>query len=64
MKMQAMLNTHATKRSNEATQGEQPVCAVSDILSAAKRSQRAHGLLALRQPQAVVADRHAFPFNL
>ena len=64
MKMQAMLNTHATKRSNEATQGEQPVCAVSDILSAAKRSQRAYGLLALRQPQAVVADRHFSPFNL
>jgi pyruvate kinase len=51
-----MLNTHATNRSNEAAQGEQPVCAVSDILSAAKRSQRAYGLLALRQPLAVSAD--------
>jgi acetone carboxylase gamma subunit len=49
---------------NEASQGEQPVCAVSDILSAAKRSQRAHGLLALRQPQAVVANSHISPFNL
>jgi hypothetical protein len=37
MKMQAMLNTHATNRAN--------------------------GLLALRQPQAVVADSHISPFN-
>jgi len=59
-----MLNTHANNRTDEPAQGEQPVCAVSDILSAAKRSQRAHGLLALRQPQAVVADSHTSPFNL
>jgi hypothetical protein len=61
---QVMLNTHATNRSSEAAQGAQHVCAVSDILSAAKRSQRAYGLLALHQAQAVVADSHISPFNL
>ena len=58
------MKKHTNNRMNEAAQGEQPVCAVSDILSAAKRSHRAHGLLALRQPQAVVANRHISPFNL
>ena len=58
------MKKHTNNRMNEAAQGEQPVCAVSDILSAAKRSERAYGLLALRQPQAVVADSHISPFNL
>jgi hypothetical protein len=58
------MKKHTNNGMNEASRGEQSVCAVSDILSAAKRSQRAYELLALRQPQAVVADSHISPFNL
>ena len=43
------MKKHTNNGMNEASRGEQSVCAVSDILSAAKRSQRAYGLITVQK---------------